>query len=91
MALSVVAVSSNVSPLFTELAETDMLITSAPKPLARQFETGPRPRAVLEEQVDQCPAAQQVALRLSGAVEKGIALGEIQQRFDLRRVHAFDR
>ena len=30
MALSVVAVSSNVSPLFTELAETDMLITSAP-------------------------------------------------------------
>ena len=65
MAFSVAAVSSSVSPLFTDEVETDMLITSAPSRLPASSKLVRGARAVLEEQVDQRASAQQVALRLA--------------------------
>ena len=91
MAFSVAAVSSSVSPLFTEEVETDMLITSAPESLAGQLEAGARARRVLEEQVDQRAPAQQVALRLARTVEQHVALGQVEQMADLGRMQALDR
>ena len=79
IALRVEAVSSSVSPLFTLLVETDMLMTSAPRRLpASSKEVRVRVR-VLEEQVDEGAPAQEVALRLAGAVQQRVAVGQFQQ------------
>ena len=59
--------------------------------LAGQFEAGAGAGAVLEEQVDQGAAAQQVALGLAGAVEQHVALGEVEQLADRGRFQPFDR
>ena len=91
MAFSVAAVSSSVSPLFTEEVETDMLITSAPSRLPASSKLVRVRVEVLEEQVDQRPAAQQVALGLAGTVEQHVALGQVEQMADLGRVQALDR
>ncbi len=85
------AVSSSVSPLFTEEVETDMLITSAPSRLPASLEAGAGAGAVLEEQIDQRAPAQQVALGLAGAVQQHVALGQIEQMPDLGRVQPLDR
>ena len=89
MAFSVAAVSSRVSPLFTDEVETDMLMTSAPSRLpasSKLVRVG-----ILEEQVDQRLPAQHVALHLAGSVEQDVALRQIEQVPDFRRVQAFDR
>ena len=79
IAFSVPAVSSSVSPLFTDEDDTDMLITSAPRRLPASSNDGPGPRAVLEEQIDQRTASQQIPLRLARAVEQCVALRQIEQ------------
>ncbi len=61
------------------------------EPLAGQLEAGAGAGAVLEEQIDQRAPAQQVALRLAGAVEQHIALGEVEQLADRGRFQPFDR
>ena len=45
----------------------------------------------LEEQVDQRPPTQQVALGLAGPVEQHVRLREVEQMLDLGRVQALDR
>ena len=91
MAFSVAAVSSSVSPLFTEEVRDRHVDHVGAQPLAGQFEAGARARRVLEEQVDQRPAAQQVALGLARAVEQHIALRQVEQMADLGRMQALDR
>ena len=58
--------------------------------LAGEFEAGAGAGAVLEEQVDEGAAAQQVALGFAGAVEEDVALGEVEQVGDFGGVEAFD-
>ena len=61
MAFRVIAVSSRVSPFFTEEVATSMLMTSAPSRLAATSKRGAGAGRVLEEQVDDGAARQQVA------------------------------
>src|SRR5579872_860282 len=61
------------------------------QPLAGEFEAGAGAGRVLEEQVDQRAAAQQVALGLAGAVEQNVALGQVEQMADLGGIKALDR
>ena len=68
-----------------------MLITSAPSRLPASSKLVRVRVRVLEEQVDQGPAAQQVALRLARAVEQHIALRQVEQMADLGRIQALDR
>ena len=91
MAFSVAAVSTSVSPLFTELPETAMFSTSAPRRFARELETGAGAGAVLKEQIDQRLAPQQVPRRFAGPAQQRVALGQIQYLRDVRLLHAFDR
>ena len=90
IAFRVAAVSSSVSPLFTEEVATRHVDDVGAEPLAGQLEAGAGAGAVLEEEVDEGAAAQQVALGLAGTVEQHVALGEIEQLADLGRRHAGD-
>ena len=58
------AVSMNVSPFERLLVEAEKSIVSAPSRRAASAETGPRPRRILEEQVDASLAGQQRHLPL---------------------------
>jgi len=60
------------------------------QPQARQFETGLRAGRVFEEHVDLRHARQHVLVRHTGAVVRGIAVGQIEQRRDLVRLEMFD-
>jgi len=62
----------------------------AAEPLAGDFERGARPRRVLEEAVDDRPAAQQRALLIGLPVEHDIAVGQIEDMLDVLGRQAFD-
>ncbi len=67
-----------------------MLITSAPRRFPASSKLVRVRVEFLEEQVDQGPAAEQVALGFSGAVEENVAFGQVEQVLDVGRVEAFD-
>ncbi len=68
-----------------------MVITSAPSRLPASSKLVRVRVEFLEEEVDQGFPAQHVARRLAGAVEQHVALGEIEQVRDLRRLETLDR
>ena len=91
MAFSVAAVSSSVSPLFTEEVETDMLITSAPRRLPASSKLARVRVESSKNRLIRVRPRNEVALRLARAVEQHIALRQVEQMADLGRIQALDR
>ena len=90
MAFSVIAVSISVSPFFTEDCGDRHVHHVGAEPLAGELEARLGAGRGLEEHVDLGEAPERVGALVGLAVERDIALGEVEHRLDILARQALD-